>query len=456
MLDVVDIATKWGHIFGGVNQFDTFRGTTVNTRANTISADYTTAVEQRLASEGLYNQMLGVDSVLQGTIQYFFSLAQGTLQLACLQDTSFPIKVADATVLLQKLISDMVLSGNTFQEPTVQVGGAISIAASNVTTSIGTPFGNGVIVGTVSNPVPTTAVGAMVRMFPLPETVTLECSADSYTDGITPANETFAVGSYASVSVLDSLWPKGSGVSTDFTSQPSSGSDLFKNAYFETWDAVTPNLLSDWSTANLTPGTTIFQTTGAYTGVYAVRLTAAPLNAEIFQLVSGLQGGTNYLAGIRIKRATPVTGGVIRVSLRDSLGVVLQDRFGANLEFTYALTGAAGDYVLTWDVWPVNVGFPSAVYLSIKVTTAMIAAESVDIDTSELLEMQSLYAGGPDIGFLPGSIPWALGDTYQLVVTNTAGKTTFLRNIQRAYPEISPTLSWPVDSPPTISDALIV
>lgn len=450
MLNIPNLATQWGHIFGGVNQFDTFRGTTIKTRADTIAADYTTAATQRLAADGLYQQMQAVDDNLDSTINYFFDFAKLTLAVASLNDSNFPIST-DEDTLLKKLIGDMIAQAQTFQLPTVQVGGASSIAATSITNLQGTPFGNGTIVATVIEP-----RTAVVKYYTYAELAYLKVVADSYKDGAVAGQETFLVQTYSAVDTLDSAWPKGSGVNTTYQSAPSSAGTQLANAYFSTWDATNPNILGSWTTVNLTPGVDIFQTVDYYIAPYSVKLTEAGLNAEIKQDVVAPTSATNYLAAIRVKRPGVVTGGVITVALRDPSGVILNDAAGNPLSFTVALTGAAGAYLLTWKVFPVPRGFTSPMSFSIKMTTAMNAAESVELATVELIPMQSMYTGGPDLGFLPGSIPWADNDQYTFTFTNTAGKASFVKLMDRLYQTRTRAIDLPVAAIPSISDALIV
>lgn len=450
MLNISNLATKWGHIFAGINEFNTFRGTTIDTRADLIASTYTTAAEQRLATSGLYTQMVSADSILQDTVDYFFTLSKTTLLVASLQDSQFPI-ATDDTTLFVKLINDMIAQADTFQEPTIQIGGADIIAATSITTLEGSPYGNGVIVGTIIEP----RTGVQ-KYFSYAETISLVCSIDSYNGGATSGQESFAVNSFAAVNTDDSGWPKGSGTGTTLQSSPSSSSNLYSNAYFDSWDDTDPNLVNDWVTVGLTPGTTIFQSTDAYVGSYSCKLTAAPLNSELYQDLSGLTGSTNYLAAIRIKRVTAITGGVVTYALRDDLGNILNDAAGNPMSFDYALTGVAGDFVLTWQVFSVPRGYPDPTRLSIKVTTAMNAAETIELATTELIQMDTLYTGGPDVAFLPGNVGWAQNDSYELVVTSTADTTTFVGNLLRLYPTIAPSYDIPVAAIPTISDALIV
>jgi hypothetical protein len=96
------------------------------------------------------------------------------------------------------------------------------------------------------------------------------------------------------------------------------------------------------------------------------------------------------------------------------------------------------------------------VYYSIKVTTAMNPAESVELATVEMIPMQNFYTGGPDIGFLPGDVGWADNDQYTFAVTTTATKASFVKNIDRLYNTRARAIDLPVNPVPTISDALIV
>ncbi len=451
MLNIPDLATQWGHIFGGVNQIDTFRGSTLVTRGNTISADYTTAAEQRIVSEGLYQKIQEADTGLNDITQFLFDMAKNTLAYAAIQDSNFPI-ATDEDTLIDKLLDDMIAQAQTFQLPTVQVdGSAVSASSVAVTTLEGAPFGNGTIVLSVIEP-----RTAVVKYYTYPEVIRFTCVADSYVDGATAGQETFLVQSYASVDSLNSLWPKGSGVNTTYQSAGSNVGTTLANAYFDNWDQTTANTILSWTTQNLTPGTTITQSTDPYVGLYAVQLTAAPLNAELTQTVSGLLGSQNYLAAIRVKRATVITGGVLTVALRDSSGNILNDAAGNPLSFTVSLTGASGSYFLTNKVFSVPRGFATGTQFSLKITTAMNAAESVRLATAELIPMQSLYVGGPDCGFLPGSQGWARDDQYISTLTNTATKATFVRVVDRLYNTRAKAVDLPVALVPTISDGLIV
>lgn len=449
MLDIPDLAAQWGKIFGGINEINTFRGTTLYTRADTISALYTTAAEQRLASEGLYSQVVSADSGLDTTVQFFFNMSKETLKVASVEDSEFPIALDDDT-LLAKLINDAVAQAQTFQLPTVQIGGASTVNATGVTTLQGAPFGNGVIVGTIINP-----RTGVVKYYSYEETIRLTCSVDSYTGGATAGQETFAVQSFASVDVLDSEWPKGSGVNTTMQSAGTNVGTLIANAYFDTWLTSNANTPTDWTVNVLVPGTTLFQSTDAYSSPYAATLTAAIVNSELIQPINGLQGNQNYVAGIRVKRATAITGGVLTVALRDASGTILTNALGSNMSFTVALTGSSGAYILTTSVFSVPRGFSTPAYLSLKITTAMNAAESIRLDNVELIPMQSTYVGGPDIAFVPGNVGWAFNDTYTFAVTNSADTGSFVKLFDRLYNTRARDLDLPVAGSPTISDSLI-
>lgn len=449
MLNIPNLAAQWGKIAGGVNVFSTFSGTTAPARADTIAALYTNAAQQRLATGGLYDQMQSVAKVLAPTTTYFFNLAKDTLKVAALEDSAYPIATDDLS-LLTKLINDAVAQAQTFQLPTVTIGGAATATGTGVTTLLGAPHGNGVAVGTVIDP--STGV---VRYYSFVETIQIVCNRDSYVDGAIAGQETFALNTFSSVPANDPTWPKGSGVQGTLQSAPSSLSTMIGNAYFDNWSTSVANTPLTWTINNLVPGTTLFQTTDAYSSTYAVKFTAAPINAELIQPITGLTGNQNYIAAIRMKRATNITGGVITVAVRDSSGTIIQTALGADLSFTVPLTGASGAYTLTYALFSVPRGFATPNYLSIKMTTAMNAAESVEIDNVEFLPMKSVYVGGPDLVLIPGNVPWSHNDTYTFAVANSATTASFVKWFDRLYNTRVRAINLPVAGIPTISDALI-
>jgi len=86
----------------------------------------------------------------------------------------------------------------------------------------------------------------------------------------------------------------------------------------------------------------------------------------------------------------------------------------------------------------------------------MVAAESILIDTVELIPMNNLYVGGPDYAFLPGNVGWAKNDTYTLEVANTGGKTTFVGCLNRLYGVGATAVDLPVNVAPSEADTKIV
>lgn len=456
-LNITTLATRWGKLFGGINVVNTFSGTTIPARADTISALYTTAAAQRIVTSTLYdsvNDMKG--SLANGIVSQFQFMVNATLQQMC--DDDLPSNLAPnpgTTDYLNKLVIDMLAGTQTFQKPTVTINASATFASGTaITTLLGTPYGNGIIVGTIIDP----STGNP-RLYVRQETVRLVCTQDSYQDGVTPGTEQFdAYGAYA-LSTADPLWPGGSGASTTVQGAPSVYGSLFSNAYFLSWtDPLDVNKPDNWTLANLTTGTSITRSSDSYTGItgeYSCRLTAAILNAELYQQVTGLVGNTNYIAAIRVKRVTAITGGVLTVGLRDGSGTYLKDALNNDLKFTVALTGASGAFLLTNSVFSLPRGFAATAYLSLKITTAMVAAETIGLATVELIPMTSLYTGGPDIALLPGSVSFARQDTNTFTVANSAGTTSFIMNLERTYGISQLGINIPVAASPSQADALI-
>lgn len=448
-LNITTLATRWGKIFGGMNQWDTFRGLTIYQRADTINALYPDADEQRAVVDNLYDRTLAVDLSLNDTVSFYMTMARNTLIEMCRDDSLLPIDDSDSAVL-QKLVTDMLSQAQTFPEATVQINGADSASGTSVTTMQGPPLGNGAIVGTIINP--RTADNYQMVY---PETIQFTCSADSYTSGVSPGQEVFNVISFHDTADANSEWPKGSGITTSLTSLPTSASSLLSNAYFSEWSESDVNVPENWSLANLIPGTTITRSTDFYSKDYAVALTAAPNNAELKQLVVGLKGTTNYLIAIRVKKPGVLTTGTLRIALRDATGAILTNAVGGSLSTDITLTGGPSSYTLTFAAVATHKLTAAEVYASIRIVSAMAGGETVLIDNFELIEMVPLYAGGPWFSFIPGAVSWAINDRYTFAVTNNKGKTSFLRNIDRVYPIRDLGIDIPVATPGTQLDSLI-
>ena len=452
MLDISSLANRWGAFWGDVNATNTYRGTTVYTRADQINALFPTAAEQAIVLNGWYAANQNVDADLQNFVNDIFERSQVTLQQMCVDDSELPLANTDLAYL-QKLVADMLTDNQTFQEPTVTINASAFTydTADPITTLTGAPHGNGVVVGTIVNP------GTLKpRYYTYTENVQFVCTTDSFSGGTDSGTETFSVQSFVSVDYSAYNWPKGSGVATSINATLGSTSTLIANAYFDDWGDPVSNSPADWTQANLSPGVSLLRSSDAYVGDYAVQFTGAGLGAELYQDITGLSGRTNYCVGLRVKRPGVVSQGVITLSFRDTAGDPVEDFNGDPLEVTIPLIGAAGDYELTYAVFSVPRSFPDTVRYSIKFTTAMAGGESILVATAEIRTMVPLYTSGPDVALLPGNVPWAQGDTYQFAFANDAGVGTFIRNLDRVYQASQyPTLDIPVSLYPTISNSLI-
>jgi len=451
MINVTDLATQWGKVFGGINEINTFRGTTMYTRVDTIAALYESAAEQRLAAEGLYNQALSIDSGFNPAVSFFMTMSKETLKVAAVEDSNYPIATDDET-LYKKLVSDALGTAETFQRPTVSFNGGTGLQSFSIVTTLqGNPYGTGTIVGTPIDP----ATG-LIRNFIYPEVIRAVCTVDSYNGGATAGQESFQVQGYAAVDTLNAEWPKGSGVNTTIQAFPTTTGTLISNPYFDTWDSVNVNQPGSWELGGgLIAGTNVAQSSDAYIAPYSMRITAAPLNSYFRQQIIGLTGPQNYALTFRVKHVTAIISGVITYALRDAAGTILTDALGNNISGTVSLVGGAGTWAMSRLLVSVPRAFPTTVYLTFTFTTAMAVAETVGIDTVEFIPMLSLYSGGPDIAFIRGDLSWAQNDTLEATVLNNATTASFIRVIDRLYGQYAKVTPPPTAAVPTISDALI-
>lgn len=179
----------------------------------------------------------------------------------------------------------------------------------------------------------------------------------------------------------------------------------------------------------ITHGTTSGGTAQVYAGGKALELDSdgSQLTA-LYQRLTNLAPRTAY--GISLWAIADVVpeAGVITVDLVDGVGgTVIQDAQGTN----NAITFDAEDLTTSWQhlselvsgetVFRTPRVLPTAVYLRIRISTAVSSGTSVFLDHVALAEMIELYAGGPLVRPFTGSKPFRTGDTFTLTTTNDRG-----------------------------------
>ncbi len=446
-LDIASLTDRWGKEFGSVNVINEFRGVTIYDRADEVNALFPNAADQRIVVDNLYDQTVAADQNIASLASVYESIAQRTLETMCQDDLAELPTANTDTAYLNKLINDMIVGNQTFQLPTVAIGGdPASAEAIAVTTMVGLPTGNGLFIGVIVNPYTGVAL-----YYSFEETLRFICTNDVLSSDTT----TFTVSGTTAVDSTDALWPTGSGASIT-VDQSSTDLTLVPNADFQTWETSDTDTPSSWVLDILDPGTTIKRETDPYIGTYNAQLVAALINSSLTQDIV-LTANTNYLVGIRHKNIAIVTTGEITLAFTDADGVPLQDQLGNNLETAIDLTGGIDtDYSTSWALFSVpKTVVTTTPKISIKVMTAFDGAAVVNIANLIVKPFVEVYANGPQVITVPGNINAAIGDTYSLAVENSAGVDTFVRCLDRLYGLRTLRVDLPVDPSPTILDSKI-
>lgn len=476
-LNVSILTERWGDIFGGVNEANTFIGTTVRARADNIYANYGSLALQRDVVDDLYENTVSVKDNMSSWAETLHTVATDTLQAQCRDDTARP-KTDDIDGWFDKLNRDMLAANSTFAQPTTLTG-TVAIDAFN--------DGDGYLLCSMNEPsdafVQANADPTCKGLyFSLAEVIRVECTSDSFDGGATAGNELFSVSGETAVELRDYNWPKGSGASTSVTAVSPDSSEILTDGGLEEWGGTGSNTPTNW-TAIGTPGTHIFRgSVSPYDGDYFCIFTgAAAAEVGLYQdITETVQPNTNYAVQFWVKvpgaNLLDETGTQteLRVSLRDGLGNVLTDNLGTTQQSFAAGTAASGSYtaasqqlnatylndLTSWTrvslVLRTQRSLPTEVRLDFRfVTQALDNGQSVYIDHIVMEPMTQVYPGGPYIAVISGATEFAQTDKFTLTVVNSADTTTFIGNAQRTFDLASSGIRLVADGSATYADSKI-
>lgn len=301
---------RGAELFGGINESNTFAASTIVTRADTIANDFLTAATQRRVIGDLDNQALNVRSDLSDWSAYLTQLVNDMLVAMCIDDTALPVSTS-VTDIFVKLNRDMVAKPASFMRPTV-----------TGTVAAGTQVGDGYLITSVIDP-----IDGHYCYYANSEVVRLSCTADSYSGGATAGSETFSIDSEASVDRSDSVWPKGSGISSSITAVSRSTDAILTDGALELWGSTGNNTPTDWSLKG-TAGTNITRgSSSPYEGSYFCTLTGdAATTVGIYQnIVSNITANKNYAVQFWYKVPASLTTTRLQISLMDGSEAIISD-----------------------------------------------------------------------------------------------------------------------------------
>jgi hypothetical protein len=360
---------------------------------------------------------------------------------------------------LQGLYTQMVNNTQTVQAQTVTAGAQ---------TAVGTPVGNGVAVVSLFN-----GLGQALAL-PLPETLTITCTQDSYTGGRAVGNETLLVTGQPQQAKTSPLWPGGS--ACNVTVQAVNGAtsngqgNILQNSAFGTM--TTANVPDNWTVVTGTPGTSIVD--GGSGHAYATgnthslgivgdgsTLTDITQQFNITPVATVGAGGTSFnlvpypdnvlhLCAFMAMSATPAAGTYI-FDLYNGSSVVQNDQ-GVNQTVTFSLTSLSTTFLAFKAAFQLPKSVPSTLYLRQRQGTAISSGKTLYVGQVSLAiarnstitppsgvgsMVQGLYAGGPFLTFHSGNIPLVNGltpDQWTIAIANnysTSGDGLFQQYLER-------------------------
>lgn len=454
-LNVATLTDRWGDIFGGVNEANTFIGTTVAARADNIYANYASLAAQRDVVDDLYENTVSVKDNMAAWSEALYALVAATLQAQCRDDTARP-KTDDIEGWFGKLNLDMLASNLTLAQPSTLTGTVASDSNND---------GDGYLLCCMNEPsdayVQANADPTCKGLyFSLAEVIRIECTADSFDGGATAGNESFSVSGETAVELRDYNWPKGSGASTSITAVSPDSSAVLTDGGLEVWAGTGNNTPTNWTVVG-TAGTHVLRgSSSPYDGNYFCTFTGdGATTVGLYQdITETVEPNTNYAVQFWVKvpgaNLLDETGTQteLRVSLRDGSGNVLTDNLGTSQQSFAAGTAASGAYtaastqlnatylndLIAWTrvslILRTPRSLPTETRLDFRfVTQALDNGQSVYIDHIVMEPMTQVYPGGPYIALISGATEFANTDKFTLTVANSAGTSSFIGNLQRTF-----------------------
>lgn len=281
-----------------------------------------------------------------------------------------------------------------------------------------------------------------------PEDITLTCSVAAARSGTI---EVYAEASAAPTG-QSVFWPDGSAASTTITAIDPSADGFLTNGDFENW---TVGVLDSWTaiTGTFAEEGTIKQFGSKCAKVTGDGATLHQIRQEVTSLV---ESQAVYVATIALRLSSVPAAGVLVLDLFDGTSVINDD---AGTAQTYSITLTSGVSTSQFTTFATTFRLPSPlpdnVYFRVRFSTALSNTVILYVDSCSFgAEAVQLYDGGPFIAAVATFDKLAVGDNWNIAVTNDlrgAIQTLFWRLFDR------PDLMLPsaTGGTETIADSLI-
>jgi hypothetical protein len=425
--------TRQGKIIGEFNRVTNFYGSSLTSAFNGIWAEFASA--QQPAVQNLPN---AVDTFRTTPQIYLTELVNSGINAQILQvddDSSLtPYTLGEA---IRRVIAQMKSTAQSINRPTV----------SSTPASDSGNLGNATLLTHTKN-----EFGDPLDMI-LAETVNFRCNADP---GASYQASVVAVGQ-AQVSPYSHEWPAGSGCNVTFNVVDGNSDTLVTDGGFNQWTGTGNNSPVKWLIVNGAPGVTVFRdTNNGLRGLHAAKITSDGTSLTQLRQQITLEVNTVYCVSVYVKINTLTPTGTFRIAFCDNNGNIINDDTGSSLSLTSNLNGQIGtNYTLVSAFFATPRQLPSSTFVQIGIAGAVTAGRQISMSLAAVNKAVQLYAGGPFVTIVSKDLRTSLNDKWTCTYTNSLGKQSFARGMDRLYGMRNLGLYFPSSTSPTISDTLV-
>lgn len=428
-LNITTLTQRWGELYQGISESDTFAATTVESRANDIYGQYASFAAQREVVDDLYENALNVRNDLGDWSAYLYGVVGTTLQTMCRDDSARP-KTDDLIGWFDKLNRDMSSQTTYFTRPTFSAAVAVP----------GTNIGDGYVIAGANEP-----VDGIACYFGYSEVIRVDCTVDSYSGGATAGSETFQVSGETQIDYRHTDWPKGSGASFQLTPVTLASDEIVTDGGLEAWTLVSgANYTADnWTLLSGTVTGTHHNRNASvvYSGTYSAIMTGdgATTDTGFYQVLSQtvVKGNTSYAISFWYRTdSASFTAGTLQIALTDGTETVITDNAGNNVSTTVSnadLGAANGTWTRKTATFITPRNLPTELRLEFRFTTIVDTGESVYFDHIIMSEQTQAYPGGPYLAIHAGDTAFAFDDQFTVTCANNKTNDTFVRVLDRTF-----------------------
>lgn len=450
-VNLTNLATRLGKLFGYANSIKTQVATLYGANLSSLLTQFDgTDYRQSVAGfAGMDNPQTGMSTFLGQTL---YTMVQNSANNLILNTIRAEGQLYDGTLLTayKGLRDSMIAQSASFRK----------VGTSSITTTITAGnLGTGTVLSRANRPASSDLLQEIYD-----ETLTGTCTAAGNVLNFGAAS--FRMSSEASRAFTNTEWPGGSGSSANLTATPAAinsptgdaGKSIIANGAFENWSTNTP---AQWTITVGTAGTQVLRSSVPARGAYALSIvgngsTLTTLRQQLAYSNSTpvtIQPDTDYALIVYAKKTAAGTAGIVKIGLRDVSGTVVTGSSEITLDLATVTTSYAV-YSTTFSI--AKSAVPTTVYLDIYSTTAIASANTLIIDELVLAPMTRMYAGGPSVIVYPGTIDWAVDDSFSAdVVSTTSTNGKFMAAFSRFIGLERQGVYLPVSTSPTLADTLV-